>query len=91
MSGNRVFVDTNVLVYAHDISAAGKHETARKVIADIWDSGNGMISTQVLQEFFVTVTTKIPKPIRHAIAKKLWKTCLHGRWSLSPEIQSYRP
>jgi predicted nucleic acid-binding protein len=61
MSGDRVFIDTNILVYGYDTSAGAKHQKARKILADLWESGLGVVSTQVLQEFFVTVTRKLPK------------------------------
>ncbi|MBC7247489.1 MAG: PIN domain-containing protein [Actinobacteria bacterium] len=57
------FVDTNVLVYAHDRSAAAKHEKARALVAELWDSRKGCLSVQVLQEFYVTVTQKVRKPL----------------------------
>lgn len=59
----RQFVDTNVLVYAFDTNAGLKRERARGLIRDLWDSGQGCVSIQVLQEFFVTVTRKIPRPM----------------------------
>jgi len=69
MPGDRVFVDTNVIIYAYDISAGYKHEAARKIMADLWDSGSGVLSTQVLHEFFVGVTQKMPAPISMELAK----------------------
>lgn len=57
------FVDTNVLVYAHDVSAGGKHTLARDLIKALWPSGEGCLSVQVLQEFYVTVTRKVAKPL----------------------------
>lgn len=66
MSGvdrQRQFVDTNVLVYAFDADAGGKGERARSLIRDLWNSGDGCLSIQVLQEFFVTVTRKIARPM----------------------------
>ncbi len=56
------FVDTNILVYAHDQSAGEKHHTARTLIQKLWDTGNGCLSIQVLQEFYVTVTRKVARP-----------------------------
>jgi len=58
-----VFVDTNVLVYAHDASGGVKTERARTVVERLWESGLGCVSVQVLQEFFVTVTRKVPHPL----------------------------
>ena len=57
------FVDTNVLVYAEDLDAGSKHSIARDLVADLWRSGDGVLSVQVLQEFFVNVTRKIPRPL----------------------------
>ena len=63
MSGNRQFVDTNVLVYAHDVTARDKHSRARALVEELWNTRQGCISVQVLQEFLVTTTRKIPKPL----------------------------
>jgi len=57
------FVDTSILVYAYDITAEEKHKTAAEIITGLWETGKGIISTQVLQEFYVTVVQKIPNPI----------------------------
>jgi predicted nucleic acid-binding protein len=65
MSADRVreFVDANVLVYAFDSSAGVKQEAAAELLTRLWDSGAGCLSVQVLQEFFVTVTRKVPHPL----------------------------
>ena len=65
----RIFVDTNILVYALDRSALAKHEIARRLVGQLWVSGAGALSTQVLQEFYVTVTRKIPNPLPPATAR----------------------
>lgn len=61
--GELQFVDTNVLLYAHDLSAADKHTKAEALLRGLWDSGCGCLSLQVLQEFYVVVTQKVPRPI----------------------------
>lgn len=71
MSGNRRFVDTNILVYAHDTSAGVKQERARALLEELWDTRDGCLSVQILQEFFVNVTRKIPKPLDAAAAKEI--------------------
>jgi predicted nucleic acid-binding protein len=76
----KVFVDTNVLVYGYDNSAGGKHTAAFNILKDLWNTGRGIISTQVLQEFFVTVTKKIPNPLDLFIAKNIVKDFL--KWKL---------
>jgi len=58
------FVDTNVLIYAHDRSAGRKHEVARILVGKLWDARVGCLSIQVLQEFYVTVTQKITQPLQ---------------------------
>ena len=71
MSGSRRFIDTNILVYAHDSSAGAKQERARSLLEQLWDTRDGCLSVQILQEFFVTVTRKIPKPLDVAAAKEI--------------------
>ena len=53
------FVDTNILVYAYDRSAGARHVRASKLVAELWQSGRGCLSVQVLQEFYVVVTRKL--------------------------------
>jgi predicted nucleic acid-binding protein len=65
----KTFVDTNVLIYAHDIEAGTKHETARAVIRELWGWRAGVLSTQVLQEFYVNVTRKIARPLARPSAR----------------------
>jgi predicted nucleic acid-binding protein len=71
MRGDKVFLDTNIILYAYDISAGEKHQISKKIVLDLWDSGLGVISTQVLQEFFVNVTQKIPKPLDKKLARDI--------------------
>lgn len=54
------FVDTNILVYAYDKTAGTKHQRAAALLADLWQSRRGCISVQVLQEFYVVGTRKLP-------------------------------
>lgn len=70
MSGKR-FVDTNILIYAHDLDAGGKRERAAAILRDLWETGTGVISIQVLQEFHVNVTRKIPRPLSPSTARGL--------------------
>jgi len=60
---DRCFVDTNILVYAHDRSAGLKHKHARRLIEDLWNSGLGVLSTQVLQELCVNLRRKARAPL----------------------------
>jgi predicted nucleic acid-binding protein len=57
------FVDTNILVYAYDPTAGAKYECARDLVSRLWNRREGCLSTQVLQEFYVTVTRKLARPL----------------------------
>jgi predicted nucleic acid-binding protein len=69
MTADLTFVDTNVLLYAHDRSAGAKWEVASEVLARLWGTRSGVLSTQVLQEFYVNATRKLPKPLSAARAR----------------------
>jgi predicted nucleic acid-binding protein len=60
---DRVFVDTNVLVYAFDRASGAKHDMARRLIRGLWESGTGVLSTQVLQEFAVYLRRKVARSL----------------------------
>lgn len=70
MTGDPTFVDTNVLVYAYDADAGAKHEIARSRLRVLWEDESGLLSTQVLQEFYVTVTRKLSQPMRRRKARE---------------------
>jgi predicted nucleic acid-binding protein len=68
---NLQFVDTNILIYAHDRSAGDKHTRARDLIRALWQSDEGCLSIQVLQEFYVNVTQKVTKPLTPTVAAQI--------------------
>jgi predicted nucleic acid-binding protein len=80
MTSDLVFVDTNILLYAHDRSAGLKHEIARDFVAQRWGSRTGVLSTQVLQEFYVNVTRKLPRPMTAARARAV--IARYATWSV---------
>ena len=59
----RYFVDTNILMYAHDTSAGDKHARAKALVEDLWQNRSGVVSTQVLQELAVNLRRKAKKPL----------------------------
>jgi predicted nucleic acid-binding protein len=73
MSADKVFVDTNILVYAHDAAAGEKHSRAKALVSQIWNDRCGVLSTQVLQEFYVNIRKKAAAPVSTAEAKQ-WLT-----------------
>ena len=66
---DKTFVDTNVLIYAHDVDATSKHEVAKSVLRKLWSERTGVLSMQVLQEFYVNVTRKIATPLPKDVAR----------------------
>ena len=80
MTEDKVFLDTNIIIYAYDLTAGEKHKIAKKIVLDLWNSGLGIISTQVLQEFFVIATQKIPKSLDIKIAKEIMRDLL--KWNV---------
>jgi len=70
MSG-RAFVDTNVLVYAHDRGAGEKNARARELVERLWRERTGVVSTQVLQELYVNVRRKASAPVSAPEARAL--------------------
>jgi predicted nucleic acid-binding protein len=74
----KTFVDTNVLVYAHDTDAGERHATAKALLAELWDDRSGLLSTQVLQEFYAVVTRKFKPPMPRAQARAI--VAAYGEW-----------
>jgi len=65
----RLFLDTNVLVYADDLDAGDKNRVARDLLGDAITTRTGVLSTQVLQEYFVVATRKLGVEAVHARRK----------------------
>jgi predicted nucleic acid-binding protein len=74
---DKTFVDTNVLVYAHDLDEHEKRARAHDVLRTLWENGTGIVSPQVLQEFYVTVTRKIRRPIAKHDARRIVDAYAH--------------
>ncbi len=72
------FVDTNVLVYAHDRSETQKQPVAQGVLERLWAGRDGVLSTQVLQEFYVVATRKFDPRMTPAAARRI--VALYGEW-----------
>jgi predicted nucleic acid-binding protein len=60
---DKCFVDTNIFLYAHDPSAGAKHRRALELIEKLWESGRGVLSTQVLQELCLNLRRKVSPPL----------------------------
>ncbi|MDQ6947314.1 MAG: PIN domain-containing protein [Actinomycetota bacterium] len=74
MIAEKAYVDGGILVYAYDIDSGTKHDQAKKLLLELWDGGAVAVSTQVLQEFYVTVTRKLSKPLGRRVAREVVAT-----------------
>lgn len=78
------FVDTNILMYAHDRAAGAKHERAKALVQELWRDRTGVVSTQVLQELTVNLRRRAGKPLdtrttRDVVADYLtWQVVVNG-------------
>jgi predicted nucleic acid-binding protein len=89
---DRFFVDTNILMYAHDTSAGEKHERAKALVEELWRDRSGVVSTQVLQELAVNLRKKTRRPLdakatRDIVADYLaWQVVVNGGESILEAI-----
>jgi predicted nucleic acid-binding protein len=89
---DRYFVDTNILMYAHDTSAGEKHERAKALVEELWRDRRGVVSTQVLQELTVNLRKKVRRPLdakatRDIVADYLtWQVIVHSGESILEAI-----
>ena len=60
---DKYFVDTNLLLYAEDSLTGVKHERALRIVNELWNSGLGVLSTQVLQELSYNLSRKLAHPM----------------------------
>jgi predicted nucleic acid-binding protein len=67
----RTFVDTNVLVYAHDLSETARRPTAQARLEQLWEDHAGVVSSQVLQEFYHVVTRRMTPPVPRGAARQI--------------------
>lgn len=81
---DRQFVDTNILVYAHDNTAGSKQQRARDLIEGLWKSHLGCLSMQVMQEFYVVTTQRISRPLDQATVTRILRNL--SRWHLHAPI-----
>ena len=89
---DKYFVDTNILMYAHDTSAGEKHERAKTLVENLWRDRAGVVSTQVLQELSVNLRKKVrrsldAKATRDIVADYLtWHVIVNGGESILEAI-----
>jgi predicted nucleic acid-binding protein len=90
---DRYFVDTNILMYAHDTAAGEKHARAKALVEDLWQNRSGVVSTQVLQELAVNLRRKAKKPLdaratRDVVSDYLaWQVVVNGGDSILEALE----
>ncbi len=72
------FVDTNVLIYAYDASETVKQPKAQAVLEQLWSERSGVLSTQILQEFYAVATSKLKPAMSPAEAREI--VALYSAW-----------
>lgn len=81
---DKFFVDTNILMYAHDTSAGAKHERAKALLEELWRDRTGVVSTQVLQELSVNLRRKAGRPLDVKATREIvtdylaWQVVVNG-------------
>jgi predicted nucleic acid-binding protein len=79
--GENRLLDTNVLVYAYDVSEKRRREIAKALVDEVWNAGGGVVTLQNLSEFFFAVTRKVQKPVPVVDAKTIVSDILRSsRW-----------
>jgi len=68
MTGSK-FIDTNILLYANDQTAGDKQRKSSELLRALWANREGVLSTQVLQEFFYNATRKLSLPLNVPVAR----------------------
>ena len=80
VKNQKQFVDTNIFLYAYDTAAPEKGSKARQLISALWNSRQGVVSMQVLQELYVNMTRKLLRPVSPELAAQIISDL--GQWHL---------
>jgi predicted nucleic acid-binding protein len=85
----KYFIDTNVFVYSFDNSHPAKKERSVELIQDALQTGSGIISTQVVQEFLNVATQKFAVPMKSEDARAYLRLVLNPLCQIYPGITQY--
>jgi predicted nucleic acid-binding protein len=85
---DKFFLDTNLLIYAIDPAEPGKQAVAQKWVAEAHESGNGILSYQVVHEWFNVVLRKAAIPLTTDEATSIYRSLIEPLWRIqsSPEL-----
>ncbi len=83
------FLDTNILIYTFDHSAPEKRQTAQRLVEEALGSGQGYISTQVVQEFLNLATKRFTVPMSQEDTLQYLHKVLSPLCQVFPNIPLY--
>lgn len=83
---DKVFIDTNILLYAYDRDAGVKHEVARELVRRCWEDASGVVSIQVFSEFFVRATRTGGSLVSLEEAESIIQNLSHTWPVLTPDV-----
>lgn len=86
----KFFIDTNIIVYCFDDRTPDKKTRSLALIADALQTGNGIISWQVIQEFLNVATRKFKVPLKPEDAKLYLQKVLHPLCQVFPDLDIYQ-
>ena len=79
-AADKIFVDASVLVHAHDLDSGLKRAIAEQVLKQLWQDETGVLSAQVLQDFYAALTSGIASPVPRRAARDLVHA--YGVWPI---------
>ena len=86
MNEGKIFVGTNIMVYGHDVDAGQKYQIAQGLLIYLWNNRTGVLSVQVLQEFYVTVTRKLIHPLSAKEARRIIQNYLNWHIEINDSL-----
>jgi len=86
---DRVFLDTNIIVYSFSPVSGFKNEVSNKLIKSAFDQNSGCISYQVIQEFLNVATTKFKTPLSKKECDRILIELLDPMCSIYPSLDLY--
>jgi len=87
---DKYFLDTNILIYSFDRHTSRKTRRSKELLKDALETHQGIISTQVIQEFLNVATTKFSKPITSSDAHQFLATVLLPLCAVYPSAELYQ-
>jgi predicted nucleic acid-binding protein len=68
---DRIFVDTSILIRAHDADAGERRAVAQHILLQLWEDKTGVLSALVLQEFYAALVARAASPVPRRAAREL--------------------